>query len=607
MAANDPSKKLQTSPPNIVWILTDDQGYGELGCNGNPDIETPHIDALFQESIRFTDFHVGTTCAPTRSGLLTGHYCNSAGVWHTIGGRSLLRENEWTLPQALSTANYKTAHFGKWHLGDTHPFRPFERGFDLSIYHGGGGVGNTPDHWGNDYFDDTYFVNGTPKKFTGYCTDVFFDEALGFIRENSEKPFFCYIATNAPHGPFNVENRYADIYRQKGAEHDDRACFYGMVTNIDENVGKLRAALEEMNLSDNTIVVFMSDNGSGGGVTCDKEGHVTEGPCNFNAGMRGTKGWEYEGGHRVPFIFHVPDGMLGATTTSTGRDVSDLTSYIDFMPTILDLCSVPVPSDRTFHGISLGPTIRGWEQPELLHRSVVVDTQRLARPVKWHRSCVMTRKWRLVDRSELYDLETDPSQCLDVSKDHPELVESMCRDYEDWWELVSKQFALDTPFVLDGTADLHLSTHDIRNDAGDTAWHQSQVRQAYAVSGYWALDIRKASTYRIELRRWPKSTGYRLTQGIDGDDSGWRKDCIQKKYARLYEGGVALNLKWAHVEVCGKSLHAQMDDDTADSVAFETDLPLGETQLFAGFYEKRPFGDNRTIAPYYIYISENEI
>jgi len=247
----------------------------------------------------------------------------------------------------------------------------------------------------------------------------------------------------------------------------------------------------------------------------------------------------------------------------------------------------------------------------------------------------MQRQWRLVNQTELYNLETDPSQQHNIARDFPELVRTLCQAYEDWWDLVSTQFALDTHFVLDdaaltargggGNDDgnenddndndddddgilLTLSTHDIRNDAGDTAWHQSHVRNGYAVAGYWPLEIRSSSSsetalYSIELRRWPKSTDYKLTDGIDGDDSGWRKDCIQKKYAHLYEGGKALDLKWAHVEIAGRSFYRQIMDPDATSVVLENvELPPGKTRLFAGFYEKRPFGDNQTIAPYYIYI-----
>lgn len=580
--------------PNVVFILTDDQGYGDLGCNGNSYIKTPNIDEMHAESVRFTDFHVGTTCAPTRSGLLTGHYCNSTGVWHTIGGRSLLREDEWTLPQALKENGYRTGHFGKWHLGDAQPFRPHERGFEISIFHGGGGVGNAPDYWGNDYFDDTYFVNGEPQKFEGYCTDVFFREGMKFIEEHKNEEFFCYIATNAPHGPLNVEPKYIDMYRD-AAPNEARARFYGMITNIDENVGKLREKLEELGIAENTIVIFMTDNGTAAGISLDQDGFAEEGICNYNAGMRGAKCWEYEGGHRVPFIMHYPE-LLG----KQGRDISELTSYIDFMPTILDFCGVNPPEDRSFHGMSLKPLIEGNELPEIDQRIIVSDTQRLARPLKWRRSCVMKGTWRLVNGNELYDISKDPSQRNNIIDQHKDKVPPLREAYEDWWQIVSEQFDRDVPFALGGTEEtVKLTTHDIRNESCNTAWHQVHVRKGHVVSGYWAVDVKSAGTYKISLRRWPKSTGYKLTQGIDGDDSDWRKDCIIPAEAKAYEGGEALDLKWARLIIAGKTHHLEIVPDS-EAVTFEVDLPEGEDQLYAAFFDKK----ERTIAPYYIYINK---
>lgn len=469
-----------------------------------------------------------------------------------------------------------------------------------------------------DYFDDTYFVNGSSKKFEGYCTDVWFSQAIQFIKgheegkakgdKSSDKPFFVYIATNAPHHPFNVEDKYADRYRGI-APTEDQARFYGMVTNIDENVGKLRSKLDEMGLANNTILIFMSDNGSGGGVSqLDKDGHVTEGPCNYNAGMRGMKGWEYEGGHRVPLLIHCPPCVLGPRTaasheeTGGGQVCNELTAYVDIMPTVLDLTNALVPEGRQFHGVSLGPIIRGYEQPELHDRAIVTDTQRVARPVKWFHSSVMKNKWRLINGMELYNIEDDPGQRVDVRADHPALVAELRGEYEKWWDIVSDQYGRDVPYVLGRKEDeiIELSAHDIRNEASDVPWLQQHVREAKVVSGYWALMVEAAGTYAVELRRWPKSTNYLLTQGIDGDDSGWRQDCIQKENAGMYEGGVALPLRWAHVEVQGKSLHNEVDPE-ATSTVFSVDLSMGETQLFAAFYDKGP---PRVIAPYYVYIKK---
>jgi arylsulfatase A-like enzyme len=578
--------------PNVVFVLTDDQGYGDLGCHGNTVIRTPKIDGHYEDAVRFTNFHVGTTCAPTRSGLLTGHYCNSAGVWHTIGGRSLLREDEWTLANALQEDGYRTGHFGKWHLGDSGPFRPHERGFELSIYHNGGGVGNTGDPWGNDYFDDMYYVNGRPRPFEGYCTDVFFREGIKFIEEHGDEPFFCYIATNAPHGPLNVEPRYVEMYRSS-TPHDDRARFYGMITNIDENFGLLQRRLEELGLDENTILVFMTDNGTASGVELDADGFPREGPGSFNAGMRGTKGSPYDGGHRVPFLVRYPNG--GAIG---GRDVTALTSYVDFMPTILDLCGVTVPKERSFHGLSLVPLIRGEDDGTWQDRVVVSDTQRIARPMKWRKSSVMRGTVRLVNGRELYDLETDSGQRRDIAAGHEDLVAELREGYDRWWEMVSAQFDRDTPIAL-GLDDepVRLTTHDMRNEDCHVAWNQRQVREGLVVSGFWAIDVRRAGRYRVEMRRWPEEAGYALQAGIEGDDVEWRKDAIRAQDAPHYSGGVALPIGWAQLAVAGGSYQTEVPAG-ASAAVFDLELPEGADRLYASFHDDQ----ERTIAPYYVTI-----
>lgn len=586
--------------PNVVFILTDDQGYGEIGAHGNSCIRTPNLDRLHGESVRFADFHVGTTCAPTRAGLLTGHNCNSTGVWHTIGGRSLLREDEWTLADALKEAGFRTGHFGKWHLGDATPFRPHERGFEYSVAHWGGGIGNTADHWGNDYFDDTYSVNGVPVKFDGFCADVFFSEGMKFIERHTrsadsgqeDEPFFCYIASNTPHSPWNIEDKYSSLYKDV-APSDARARFYGTVTNVDENVGRLRAKLEDLGIADNTIVIFMTDNGSGGGVTCDAQGHVEEGPCNFNAGMRGTKVWEYEGGHRVPFFLYDPRQGRAAA-----RDIKTLTCYIDFMPTILELCGVDVPSRRTFHGQSLKPLINGDQGGKWNERILVTDTQRVARPVKWQKSCVMQNSWRLINGRELYDLANDPGQRQDVADKHPDRVAVLRDGYEAWWTLVSGQADRDIPFHIgEDDTEVMLTTHDIRNEATQVAWNQKEVRAGLIVSGYWEIDVRRAGRYRFELRRWPREAGHALGDGIESDDVEVRWDCIQESYRPMYTGGKSIDIRWARLIIGDQTLHAEVDP-AATSVLFEADLPQGAAHVYPSFHTCMP----GTIAPYYIYV-----
>lgn len=558
-----------STQPNVVFVITDDQGYGDLGCHGNPVIRTPNLDAFHSESVRLTNYHVGPTCAPTRSGIMTGHYANSTGVWHTIGGRSLLRKNEWTLPTALRDAGYRTGIFGKWHLGDAYPYRPHDRGFEVSIVHGGGGISQTPDYWGNDYFDDTYFVNGEPEKFEGYCTDVWFEEGMKFIEENKDRPFFAYIPTNAPHGPYNVENKYSELYHDSCPE--SRARFYGMITNIDENFGKLRARLKELDLEDNTILVFMTDNGSSGASRLDGNAFAIDG---FNAGLRGLKGSPYDGGHRVPYFIRWPNEKVDG-----GQDVTRLTANVDFMPTILDLCGVEVPAERTFHGQSLKQLLHG-DEKGWPARTMVTDSQRLTNPVKWRLSSVMTDRWRLVNGRELHDINEDREQRHDLAEQHPDVVEELRGEYEKWWEIVSTQFEEEIPISIgaEPARETLLTGHDWRNGECDCPWNQSHIRSGHECNGYWEIEIEQEGDYEFELRRWPKESGHAVTAGIDGDDIEWRRDAIPESASGIYTGGRAMPLTNASLKI-GEQEQSLELAEAATCATFRMHLEPGPAHL----------------------------
>ncbi|MBC8877031.1 MAG: arylsulfatase, partial [Planctomycetes bacterium] len=391
--------------PNVILVLTDDQGYGDLACHGNPMIRTPNLDRLHAESVRLTDFHVSPLCTPTRAGLLTGKDPVRLGAWGTTWGRSLPSADAVTLGDVFAASGYQTGCFGKWHLGDSYPYRPRDRGFREVLIHGGGGVGQTPDYWGNDYFDDTYFHNGTPEKFQGYCTDIWFDAAMRFIEANRSGPFFAYIPTNAPHGPFNVAEKYSKLYSDD--PNVPNAAFYGMITNIDENMGRLVEKLDALGIAENTILFFMTDNGTAAGFRGGK---------GFNAGMRGAKGSLYEGGHRVPCFIRWPGGGL------TGpRDVDRLAAHIDVLPTLVDLCGLKTPEGATFDGVSLAPLLLG-QNDRLADREVFVQFRQSADPPEKWKGAVMTERWRLVGGRELYDVDQDPGQNRNVAADHPEVV-----------------------------------------------------------------------------------------------------------------------------------------------------------------------------------------
>ena len=483
--------------PNVLLIITDDQGYGDISSHGNGVIQTPHLDELRASSVRLTDFHVDPTCSPSRSALMTGRYSTRTGVWHTIMGRSLMDTREETLAEYLRADGYRTGMFGKWHLGDNSPLRPQDQGFEHVCWHHGGGVGQGPDYWGNDYFDDTYDVNGTWQPFEGYCTDVWFREAAEFIAaKDDERPFFAYVATNAPHHPYFVDESYSKPYVDAGVPKT-MADFYGMVTNIDDNVGRMLARLEELGERENTIVVFMTDNGTAAG---HRKREKEEGTWSgFNAGMRGNKGSEYDGGHRVPFFVHWPAGGIEG-----GRDIDALTAHVDVLPTLLEMTGVSLEAKNPIDGASLAPALRG-AAPAPGGRTLFVHSQRLEHPRKWRKSAVMTDQWRLVNGTELFDIDADPAQTTDLAGAHPDRVASMRASYDDWWASLAPAMESTVRIALGGDENpVHLMSHDWHSGKGGTPWHQNHVRRGHVANGPWAVDVREAGDYEITLRRWPE-------------------------------------------------------------------------------------------------------
>ena len=479
-----------TRRPNIVLIMADDQGYGDLSCHGNPVLKTPSIDALYREAVRLTDYHVSPTCSPTRSALLTGHWTNRTGVWHTIMGRSLLRENEVTLGQIFEDAGYATGMFGKWHLGDNYPYRPEDRGFTEVMRHGGGGVGQTPDFWDNAYFDGSYFHNSKPEAVKGFCTDVFFDYARQFIKSQKAagKPFLAYIATNAPHGPMHSPQSASAPYKKQNV---NVANFFGMIANIDDNVGKLRDFLDDEGLTENTIFIFTTDNGTSSG---DRV---------HNAGMRGKKGSEFDGGHRVPFFMHWPLGGFDG-----GRDVTPITAHVDIVPTLIDFCGIEAPKGVKFDGHSIRPLLDGTASwPD---RILVTDSQRVKDPIKWRKSAVMTNQWRLVNGKQLFDMFADPGQKKDVSKDHPDVVARLTKFYDAWWAELEPTFAQDCAIYLGHPKESPavLTAHDWIT-TGSTPWNHAHIRGAMsgdANTGFWNVKVVEDGEYEIRLRRWPRES-----------------------------------------------------------------------------------------------------
>ena len=468
--------------PSVILVITDDQGYGDLAVHGNPLIKTPNLDKLHKQSIRLTNYHVDPTCSPTRSALMTGRYSPRTGVWHTIMGRSMMAGDEVTVAELFKEAGYKTGAFGKWHLGDNYPTRPRYQGFETTTVHGGGGVGQTPDFWGNDYFDDTYSENGDWKKQDGYCTTVFFDHAIKFIEKNKDNPFFCYIPTNVPHGPFNVAKEYSDMYANKKIDGKKvNANFYGMITHFDEQVGRLVKKMDDLGIADDTILIFTTDNGTAAGV--------------FNNGMRGKKGSEYDGGHRVPCFIRWPNKWKG------NKDINELTAHIDILPTLTELCNLTPAKGVHIDGKSIVPLLEGkdgWKE-----RTLFVQSHRIELPQPWRKSAVMTQKYRLVNGEQLFDMEKDPGQQTDIAKDHPDLVSKLRKEYETYYESVSTRFKDHVLLVIGNEKEnpTVITCHDWH--ANQVPWNHGHIRKAPYWNGYWMIQVDQDGTYEFTLSQQP--------------------------------------------------------------------------------------------------------
>ncbi len=416
--------------PNVLLIITDDQGYGDFSLHGNPTLKTPRIDSLGRESVRFDRFFVNSFCAPTRAALLTGRYPLRCGVWGVTHSKETMRTEERTLAELLKEAGYRTGCFGKWHNGEQWPYTPPAQGFDEFFgFHNG--------HW-NNYFDTPLLRGAKFEPTKGYITDVLTDEAIRFIQQTKQaslQSFFCYVAYNAPHSPFQAPDALFDEYKSLGLD-DTLAAFYAMCASVDQNVGRLLDELDRLKVADNTIVLFLTDNGGTAGVK------------HFNAGMRGGKTSVHEGGCRVPLFVRWP-GRLAKPQV-----VPQIAAHIDVLPTLLELCGIEPPADVKFDGQSLRPLLEGnsagWPERTLFTHNPINETNR-------YPGAVRTQQYRLVrelrgpggqggskakaDRPptgwQLYDMQADPGQTKDLAAELPEVVADLSRQYETWLDDVA--------------------------------------------------------------------------------------------------------------------------------------------------------------------------
>jgi arylsulfatase A-like enzyme len=446
--------------PNVILIITDDQGHGDLGFHGNPVIKTPNVDKFAKQSVRMKNFHVSPVCSPTRASLMTGRYNYRTGVVDTFQGRSMMHSDEVTIASILRALGYRTGIFGKWHLGDNYPLRAIDHGFTEALVLKGGGIGQPSDPPGGEsYFNPVLQHNGKAVKKDGYISDVITDAALDFIAKKKGDPFFCYIAFNAPHTPLEVPKNYHDLYKDKikldafpkfgfpiegKVNLEDTAKIYGMITNIDDNIGRLLAKLDELKIAEDTIVIFLTDNGP-------------QQP-RYNSGMRGRKGTVFEGGTHVPFFVRWPAQL------PKDRDVEQIAAHIDVAPTLASICGGKMPQDRAVDGKNLLPLWKG-EKVDWADRSLFFQWHRGNVPEMYRACAVRSPKWRLVqpngvaekakfDKTKfmLFDVENDPNEMKDIAEQHPQVVASLKRQYENWFNDVKSTRGFKPPVITVGSA-----------------------------------------------------------------------------------------------------------------------------------------------------------
>ncbi|MFN3190852.1 MAG: arylsulfatase [Aureliella sp.] len=503
-----PVLKANAERPNVIVIMSDDQGGGDYGFLGNEVIRTPHLDAMYGRSALLSNFYVSPVCAPTRACLMTGRYNYRTRCIDTFVGRAMMDPDELTIAELLSEAGYQTGIYGKWHLGDNYPMRPMDQGFQESLVHRGGGIGQPSDPIGAEgkYTDPTLIKNGVETPMKGYCTDIYFDAAMDFIARSvtEKKSFFTYIATNAPHGPFHdvpqeLYEEYRDVdfspilVRKLGkdllaSESDKLARIAAMITNIDDNVGRLFKKLDELGVRENTIVMYLNDNGPNS--------------MRYVGNMRGMKSHVDNGGIRSPLLFHWP-ARVSATT-----QCEQLSAHIDLLPTIMAACEVQLPMDRKIDGRSFLPLLTG-ERNELPQRQLAVQTHRGNVPQKFHHFAFHEGPWKLVHPSgfgkekfdgepklELYNLEDDPKQQVNLSQKHPDVFARLKKSYERWFADVSStrpdNYA--PPRIVIGTnhePESVLTRQDWRHETGQVWGRKS--------NGFWLLEAPESGVYDVEL------------------------------------------------------------------------------------------------------------
>ena len=519
----------QAKPPNIVYILSDNQSYYEMSCHGHAQIKTPNIDRFAKQSVEFTHLYAPPYCSPSRAVILTGQYAMRSGVFTTVAGRSILHRDKVTLPQVLKEHGYVSGIFGKWHLGFSFPYRPGDRGFDEVFIHRGGGVGQMEDHYGNTHYDTTFIHNGKVTPCEGFSTDTLFDRAMAYVESNKDRPFFCFVPTPVTHSPHHGPKELVAQLEQAGVEGD--LGLFAQVQNLDTNIGRMLDKLDTLGLAENTIVIYASDQG-----------------MNDRGAPHGGNrlGIPYDPAQHVPFFIRVP----GAKAQVCER----LAGMIDFFPTMLDLCGIAIPDECD--GLSLKPLILG-EDGYPQDRNLIIQCPRGRVASKWKNSSVKTDRWRLVDGKELYDIKADPRQKSDVAAANPKVVERLRTRYEAYWASIPDQADTLSRHLLGADECPEVMLNGMDWYEGSTPWASSHFRKPG--NGKWAVSIVTDGRYEFECRHFPREAD----------------KAIGKTHAKIQIGDLV-----RETEITGD----------ATSARFVLDLKAGDYDLQTWLGKEKPTG-----------------
>ena len=462
--------------PNIVFILSDNQSYYEMSCHGHAQVKTPNIDALAKDSVEFTHFYAEPFCSPTRTVLMTGRHAMRSGVFTTISGRSIMHRNDTTLPDILQKNGYHTAIFGKWHLGFSYPYRPQDRGFDEVFIHGGGGVGQMEDYYGNTLFDTTFIHNGkvTPSK--GYCTDILFDRAMDYVEHHKDRPFFCFVSTPVTHSPHHGPKELVARLKKEGLTGNVE--LFGQVMNLDMNIGRMTKKLEELGLADKTLYVFASDQGMSdrGAPHGDNRMSLAHDPA-----------------QHAPLFIRLPGGKRYTCDRLTGA--------VDLFPTFLDYCGIDSPV--AMDGMSLLPLLKGGDWPK--DRTLIIQCPRSRTATKWKNASVKTERWRFTNGKHLYDIKADPRQKTDVAAQHPEVVNQLTAAYEAFWASMPNQSDTLSRHLLGARECPEVVLNGMDWYKGASPWNKGAFKSN--ANGAWAVTVLRDGHYTFECRIFPREAG----------------------------------------------------------------------------------------------------